>query len=105
VRAIQTVEATVRALKVKLDRRYSRDEIDELVHALLKSKAGDGKTIIVCWEHKVIPDVLKALGWTSGPKKWDDDVYDRLWVLDFADGKPTRFRDLPQKLLSGDSEK
>jgi hypothetical protein len=105
VRTTQTMEATAGALKIKLERRHSRDEIDELVHSVLKSKVGNGKTIIICWEHKLIPDMLKALGWTSGPKKWDDDVYDRLWVLDFAEGKPTRFRDLPQKLLPGDSEK
>ena len=105
VRAIQTMEATAQALKIKIDRHYSRDELDELVRAILKSKASQGKTVIVCWEHEVIPKLLKAFGWKSGPKKWDDDVYDRMWVLDFEAGKPVRFRDLPQKLLPGDSTK
>ena len=105
VRAIQTMESTAQALKIKIDRHYSRDEVDELVSGILKSKAGDGKTVIVCWEHDMIPKMLKALGWKSGPKKWDDEVYDRLWVLDLENGKPVRIRDLPQKLLPGDREK
>jgi hypothetical protein len=104
-RAVQTMEATARALKIRTDHHYFRDEIDGLVNAIRKSKAGEGKTIIVCWEHKVIPEMLKAFGWKEGPKKWPDDVYDRLWILDFENGKPVRFRDLPQKLLPGDSAK
>jgi hypothetical protein len=102
VRALQTMEATTRALGLKIDRHYSRDEIDELIGAILKSKTGNGKTVVVCWEHNMIPKMLKALGWKSGPKKWDDGVYDRLWILDLEDGKPVRVRDLPQKLLPGD---
>ena len=51
----------------------------------------------------MIPEMLKAFGWADGPRKWPDEVYDRLWVLDFTQGKPTRFRDLPQKILPGDS--
>lgn len=105
VRAIQTMEATGRALGVTLDSRFTRDEIAPLVKAILATPACDGKTVIVCWEHKVIPEMLQALGWTDGPKQWPDNVYDRLWVLDFADGKPVRFRDLPQKLLPGDRDK
>ena len=105
VRAIQTMEASALALNLKIDRHYSRDEIDALVHGILKSKAGDGKTVVVCWEHNMIPKMLKALGWKSGPKKWDDTVFDRLWVLDLDDGKPVRLRDLPQKVLAGDRQK
>ena len=103
VRAIQTMEATGRALGVTLDTRLTRDEIAPLVKAIMGTPAYEGKTVVVCWEHKVIPEMLKAFGWADGPRKWPDEVYDRLWVLDFTQGKPTRFRDLPQKILPGDS--
>ena len=103
-RAVQTMEATARALHVPIKTKYTREQIDDLVGAIEKPKAYDGKTVIVCWEHKKIPEMLKAFGWTAGPKKWNDDTYDRLWVLDFEHGKPVRLRDLPQKLLPGDDK-
>ncbi len=104
VRAIQTMEATAHALHIMIKSKYARDDIDSLVNAIRKNKALEGKTVIVCWEHKVLPDMLKAFGWTDGPKKWADETFDRLWVLDFEQGRPSRLRDLPQKLLPGDSE-
>ncbi|MSU23651.1 MAG: histidine phosphatase family protein [Opitutus sp.] len=105
VRAIQTMAATGRALGVTLDRHLTREEIAPLVRAIMDAPAFEGKTVVVCWEHKVLPEMLTAFGWTSGPKKWDGDDYDRLWLLDFEHGKPTRFRNLPQKLLPGDAAK
>ncbi len=104
VRAIQTMEATARALHLTIKSKYHRDDIDSLVNALRTNKSLEGKTVIVCWEHKVLPEMLKAFGWTNGPKKWADETFDRLWVLDFEQGRPSRLRDLPQKLLPGDSD-
>ncbi len=49
--------------------------------------------------------MLRAFGWTGGPKDWPGKAYDRLWLLDFEKGKPVRFRDLPQQLLPGDKAK
>ena len=102
VRALETMEPTGRALKLELDERFTRDEIGPLVRAIQSAPALDGKTVIVCWEHDVIPEMLRAFGWSHGPDHWSGKVYDRLWILDFKDGAPVRFRDLPQKLLSGD---
>jgi hypothetical protein len=103
VRSIQTMEPTAQALRLTLHQEITRDEIDRLAKALLKDPAYNGKTVVVCWEHKKIPGMLKALGCMTGPDFWADEVYDRLWVLDFADGGAVRLRDLPQRLLPGDS--
>jgi hypothetical protein len=104
VRSIQTIGATGKALGVTVDSHVKRDEIGELVQAVMNLPGSEGKTVIICWEHKKIPEMLKAFGWTTGPGAWDDQVFDRLWVLDFDHGKPVRFRDLPQQLLPGDSK-
>jgi hypothetical protein len=105
VRAIQTMEPAARALGLTPDTRFTRDEIAPLVRAIRSATAYDNKTVIICWEHDVIPDMLKAFGWTTGPATWSGKSYDRLWLLDFAAGKPVRFRDLPQTLLPGDKIK
>ncbi len=105
VRAIQTMEPTARALGLTSDTHFSREEFAPLVQTLMSAKAYEGKTVIVCWEHNVIPEMLKAFGWTTGPTTWSGKSYDRLWLLDFETGKPVRFRDLPQNLLAGDNSK
>ena len=105
VRPIQTVEPTARALGLALDTRFTRDETALIARALLADPRTDGKTVIVCWEHDAIPKILKALGWANGPNDWPGKAYDRLWVIDFENGKPVRFRDLPQNLLPGDKAK
>lgn len=105
LRPILTMEPTARALGLTLDTRFSRDEVVALAHALLTDPRTNGKTVVVCWEHDAIPKVVAALGWRQGPDDWPGKAYDRLWVLDFADGRPVRFRDLPQRLLPGDRKK
>jgi hypothetical protein len=86
VRAIQTMEPTAAALHLRIDTRFTRDEVKALAKAIRKDKSLDGKTVVVCWEHKMIPEIVSALGWPNPPTRWVDDVYDRLWVLDFEDG-------------------
>jgi hypothetical protein len=103
IRSIQTMIATGQALQLPVDSHIDRDNIAGLVQALLDSPAYEGKTVLVCWEHKKIPKILEALGWAGAPKKWNEAVYDRLWILNFEHGRPVRFRDLPEKLLPGDS--
>ncbi len=105
VRAIQTMEPTARALGISSDTRLTRDEFAPLVRAVMSSTAFDGKTVIVCWEHDAIPELMKAFGWKDGPTSWSGKSYDRLWVLDFEKEKPVRYRDLPQTLLPGDKSK
>ena len=105
VRAIQTMEPTARALGLTSNTHLTRDEFAPLVHAVMNAAGYEGKTVIICWEHDAMPDILKAFGWRNGPKEWPGKAYDRLWILDFENGKPIRFRDLPQKLLPGDKAK
>lgn len=105
VRAIQTMEPAARALGVTPDTSLTRDELKALVKAINANRTLEGKTVVVCWEHDAIPKMLDAFGWTGGPGRWADKTFDRLWILDFKEGVPVRFRDLPQNLLPGDRAK
>jgi hypothetical protein len=40
----------------------------------------------------------------DAPKRWDDTVFDQMWMLEWVDGKP-QFSALPERLLPGDSAK
>ena len=57
--------------------------------------------VLVCWEHKAIADVARAFG-VRGPLKFPN-VYDRTWIVTFPRGGPPALRDLPQRLMFGDS--
>jgi len=103
VRSIQTMQATAKALHIPLIQSITRDQVDELVRTILASSAYEGKTVLVCWEHKKIPEMIRAFGWVNGPARWKENVFDRLWILDFKNGKPVHFQDDPQGLLPGDS--
>ncbi|MBI3554464.1 MAG: histidine phosphatase family protein [Elusimicrobia bacterium] len=104
VRAIQTVQPLADDLALDIRQSYRRKDTALLAAEIMEDKQLDGKTVLICWEHKIIPDILKAFGWTAGPGKWPGaEVYDRAWVLDFKVGQPQAFKDLPQHLLPGDS--
>lgn len=105
VRAIQTMEPTAAVLHLRIDTRFTRDEVRTLAKAIRQDRDLDGKTVVVCWEHKMIPQIVSALGWPNPPAQWLDGVYDRLWVLDFEGELPVAFHDLPQRLLPGDTGK
>jgi len=74
-----------------------------LASDILNNPDYEGKTIVVCSTHAQLPSLAALLGAKKAPKKWDEDTYDRLWILNFNDEGQVAFQDLPQKLLYGDS--
>jgi hypothetical protein len=104
VRAIQTVTPTAQALNLTLNSQYKKDEISNLVNDIKNNRIFDGRTVLICWEHKVIPTIAQALGLSAGPQNWDGgEVYDRMWVLTYAPNGTVSFQDLPENVLPGDS--
>lgn len=104
IRPIQTVSPLAQKLGLPIQHPYLRGQTDQLAQEILSDSAYDGKMVLICWEHNAIPSMLPAFGWTAGPDAWPGDAFDRVWILDFKDGKPAAFRDIPQKLLPGDSQ-
>jgi hypothetical protein len=61
-----------------------------------------GEVILVCWHHGSIPTLAQKLG-VADPPPWDGStVFDRVWVIDFAQ-TPLAVDDPPQQLLYTDS--
>jgi hypothetical protein len=57
----------------------------------------------VVWHHGEIPNLARALGATPPYSPWPEQQYDRIWRIDYANGKVT-LHDLPYLLLPGDSK-
>jgi hypothetical protein len=103
VRAIQTITPLAKQLGLPLHLNYTRDQYPEAAQEILRNPAYDGKTVLICWEHKVLPDFAAHLGLRNGPTDWPDSVFDRAWVIDYSGDRIVGFHDLPQRLLAGDS--
>jgi hypothetical protein len=105
-RPVETVQPLACKLDLPVQGQFTHDRYPHLVKHVLEDPRYDGKIVLICWAHGVIPDIAKAFGVKDPtPDPWPGEVYDRLWVLDFKDNGKVAFRNLPQKLLFGDSEK
>lgn len=81
------------------------DEGDEKALAKEINALPASAVVLVCWEHSLIPDLVKALGKATPkpPKKWADR-FDIVWR--FTPGaKGTVFTQIPELLLPSDSSK
>jgi hypothetical protein len=96
------------AMNLPIDLKYHNKHVDELVQALVSQPTG--KTILICWHHEQIANLLTALG--ADPSKlipngtWPEDVYD--WLIELRyDSKgnliPTECIKINEHLMPGDS--
>ena len=76
-----TVEPFAKAANLKIDTRFGNDQSADLAADLRANQ--QGKVILICWRHRNIPPLLRALG--AKPKqflpngKWPGAVYN--WVI------------------------
>jgi broad specificity phosphatase PhoE len=104
VRAIQTVTPLAEELGLEINDEYTRDDYEELAEDILSKRKYDGKLVIICWQRDTLPEFAEELGLEEAPK-WGSSVFDRAWSFEYdEDDELEKFRDLPQRLLSGDSD-
>lgn len=103
-----TVEPLAAALHMPLDLRFKAKAVDALAADLRSHSYGD--TVLICWHHGRIPDLLQALG--EDPTallptgKWPEGTYD--WMIEVGfdrDGHPdpARTKLIHEHLMPGDA--
>lgn len=102
IRSIQTITPYANLLNIPIHKEITKSEINTLVSEVMNSKAYEGHTVIICWEHSVIPEMAHLFGATNAPSSWDGNIFDRAWVIGFTDEHATSFFNLPQQLLPSD---
>lgn len=114
IRSIQTVAPLAKSLGLEIRADYTRGQVNKLVRDIMENPAYDGEMVLVCWQHGAIPEIAWELARYNGsaaavqlslPQGWPDENFDRAWVLDLNRGKVVSFKDIPQRLLPGDSSK
>lgn len=103
IRSIQTITPTAKNLGLEVHQSITKDQIDLLVNEVMNTKEYDNHTVLICWEHSVIPDMAHLFGATDAPDTWDSNVFDRAWIIRYTDGQVSSFQNIAQHLLPGDS--
>ena len=101
-RPIETITPLAQLLHEKIDGDYQDIEAGPLAKEVLGGKYA-GKVVVICWHHGEIPNVAKALGVADAPKKWDPDVFDQIWKIEYVDGH-AQMSVLQEHLLPGDAQ-
>jgi hypothetical protein len=86
-RTQETVAPLARALKLPVQTPYHGKNYAELAKRILSDPAYRGKTVVICWNHEVIPQLAAALGVSPMPPKWKGSVYDLVYEISYHDGK------------------
>jgi hypothetical protein len=105
IRSSQTVTPLARALQMRINLTFRKDQIAALAKEILTDPRYSGRMVLICWDHKMIPEIAKALGAESAPDKWHGEAFDRTWVIKYSADGSTSFENLPQRLMFGDSTK
>lgn len=97
VRSVETVAPAAHVLKVPLDTSFDKDDGEDLMEFVLGNSKFDGKTVVICWNRKGIPDLLNPLE-GDFPKRWSDNVFDRFWILEQQADSSYYLTSVPQDL-------
>jgi hypothetical protein len=101
-RPYETIQPLSSALNLPISADIANDDFAQLAQLLLSGKYA-GKIVLVSWHHGKLPQLATALGATPPYTPWPETQFDRIWRIDYRNGKAT-LTDLPQALMPGDSK-
>lgn len=102
-RAIETVKGLAENLKLTVRNKFESNDYKHMVEEIKSDPALVGKTVLICTEHQVIPEIARAFGAFQTPATWLASAYDRTWLITFQQNNKAQFQNLPQRLMYGDS--
>lgn len=103
IRSIQTITPYANKIGLPVNKTISKDNVYELVNEIMNTPGYDDRTVVICWEHSVIPEMARDFGATSAPMIWDSNVFDRAWVIRFNANTVSSFENIPEHVLATDS--
>lgn len=81
-RMYQTVVPMAVKYNLRINSRYDEKDSTNLA-ADIKTKHG---TILLVWDHKAIPAIVRALGVSGFNLKWNASDYDSIWIITLTTG-------------------
>lgn len=85
-RTQETMKPLADALGLSVLAPYHGKDYAALAKLILRDPAYAGKTVVVCWNHEDIPQLVSALGVTPEPPKWSGHVFDQVYLITYRNG-------------------
>ncbi len=101
-RPVETVAPLAKALGIQINSSFTKLQIVPLVTQIMNSPAYNNKSVLICWEHTMIPQIAKDFGATMAPQAWDGNVFNQIWVLSLAGNRVINFNSLLETILPSD---
>lgn len=79
-RTQETVAPSAAALKLQVQTPFLSKDYKQLAKLILGNPAYAGKTVVICWNHEVIPELAAELG-VAQPPPWKGKEYDQVYVI------------------------
>jgi hypothetical protein len=88
-RMYQTVVPFATKYNLAINTNYDVKDAKGIAETVL-NKSG---TVLLVWEHNMIPDIVKKLGVKDANLNWSDSDFDSMWIISFANGKAILTKD------------
>ena len=101
-RPLQTLVPLSDKLGIKINSEFPRHEYDNMLEEVFQCKG----VVIICWQREYLPDIAQIIldHRQIAPAIWPEDRYDMMWLFDLnASSGRYKFKQVPQRLLMGDS--
>lgn len=86
-RTQETVAPLAKSLNLPVQAPYLGKDFAALAKLILTNSSYAGKTVLVCWNHEEIPQLVAALGVTPEPPRWKGSVFDKVYLISYRTGK------------------
>ena len=103
-RTHQTISGISDRLGIEISTDFAKGHEPHLAATLTTSGPG---AVLICWDHRHIPTLASALPLADGtdiPGAWPDDRFDVIWAFTLTTHGKYAFGQIPQLLLSGDTD-
>ncbi len=101
VRPIQTCTPTANHYSLPLNIDFKHTATRDLANELLTNPKYDNSTVLVCWSHGHMREIVTALG-AEDPGIWENNIFDQVYFLTFEGNDKPKFEIFLQKLMFGD---
>ena len=100
--ALETMQPLAKSLKLEIDARFNKKNLEELIHEIKTNPKNNEKTVIICSSRTKLAKIAKLIGTNIKIKDTDAFTFDRILLIK-REHKKYKLINLPQELIFGDS--
>jgi hypothetical protein len=103
MREIETITPLANALHIPVQTQYPIKEEEALAAYILADQQCNGKTVVICWEHTLIADLVYHLGINPIPNAYPGTRFDLTWDITYENPTAPKLHVRLQELMYDDS--